>query len=220
MKNAPFLSVVLDAVGKDTGIEPAVQSLLRQTAKDWELLVIIEAVRTDKINTVLESANHDPRVRVLRTSVPWTPSQYMNDAVREAQGQWISFLDAGDSFDPEYLTKVRSRAEAHHGISFISCWFTLAGGSGGKMRVCLPSPSFIRMRMHKENYLPYSGTCFPKVLWLKAGGFFSSDASIPQAQALWLRFFRLGAPLGIIEEPLVSCSRIEPSIEVTGAVRR
>ena len=87
-------------------VEDSVCSVIAQTYKDWELLVVDDASTDDSITIVERYAKKDSRVKLLRNEHPsGNPASPRNVGVRAAQGRYIAFLDSDDVWLPEKLEK-------------------------------------------------------------------------------------------------------------------
>jgi GT2 family glycosyltransferase len=90
----PLVSVVL-VVGDDPTLVPdMVRSVVNQTVRDWELLVVHARTDTDPATDLGLHAD-DPRVRVLRPHVHGDIAA-RNLAMSEATGGYLAWISAGD----------------------------------------------------------------------------------------------------------------------------
>ena len=98
-------SVVVPLHDKEPYVARAIESVLAQTHRDFELIVVDDA-STDRGPEIVRSFD-DPRVRLLRRDVPG-PGGYAarNLGIREARNEWIAFLDADDLWTPGFLEGV------------------------------------------------------------------------------------------------------------------
>lgn len=95
----------MPAYNAEKTIATAVKSVLAQTLKNWELIVIDDG-STDKTATILsEFAKMDGRIRFLQNENNIGVSHTRNRAVELAKGEWIAFLDSDDMWKPEKLQK-------------------------------------------------------------------------------------------------------------------
>ena len=98
-------SVVVPLHDKEPYVARAIESVLAQTHRDFELIVVDDA-STDRGPEIARSFD-DPRIRVLRRDVPG-PGGYAarNLGICEARNEWIAFLDADDLWKPGFLEGV------------------------------------------------------------------------------------------------------------------
>ena len=96
---------------RDYVIGHAIASALAQTHGDLELLVVDDA-STDRTAEVV-SEYRDPRVRYYRQPRNGGVAAARNAALRQARGEFISFLDSDDVWKPHKLSDELSFLERH-----------------------------------------------------------------------------------------------------------
>ncbi len=101
----PIISVVMPVYNKEKYLTECVDSVLRQTFRDMELICVDDG-STDASRELLKGyAEKDPRVRLLCTDHQGAgPAR--NKGMSEARGKYIIFLDSDDIFEPELLEKL------------------------------------------------------------------------------------------------------------------
>lgn len=98
-----MFSVIIPLYNKELYIEKAVESVLEQTFREFELIVIDDG-STDKSRQRLE-AIHDPRLTVISQPNAGV-STTRNRGVEIARYSWIAFLDADDWWHPDFLKEL------------------------------------------------------------------------------------------------------------------
>ena len=83
-------------------LEQAVESVLRQTSDDWELLLIDNA-SVDKTASIIEYYRNDPRVRSFRLEEHANLPSVCNLAIEKAKGDYVMRLDGDDFLDENIL---------------------------------------------------------------------------------------------------------------------
>ena len=106
----PPVSVVIPAYNRAATIGAAIDSVLRQTWTDFEL-VVVDNGSTDG---TLEAARAvtDPRLRVVAAPRNLGAAGARNLGVAEARGTWIAFQDSDDEWMPQKLEKQMARIAA------------------------------------------------------------------------------------------------------------
>lgn len=99
----PAVSVVMPVYDGGRFLDRAVASLLAQTLAEWELLAVDDASTDDSHERLCRLAAADARVRVFRRAVNGGPAAARNDALRQARGELVAYLDCDDEFYPGYL---------------------------------------------------------------------------------------------------------------------
>ena len=88
---SPVVSIVLPTYNRLPLLREAVASVLTQTLKDWELIVVDDG-STDDTVAWLESIG-DARVSVIPEPHTGNRSRLRNLGVARARTQWVAFLD-------------------------------------------------------------------------------------------------------------------------------
>lgn len=85
-------------------IEQTIKSVLAQTYKNWEL-IIVDDCSTDNTDEAVEQFLTDKRIKYLKNEHNLGAAISRNRALREVKGKWIAFLDSDDLWMPEKLEK-------------------------------------------------------------------------------------------------------------------
>ncbi len=97
---SPLVSVLMTAYNREKYIAEAIESILNQRYKNWEL-IIVDDRSTD--NT-LEIARHyerlDPRIKVYQNERNLGDYPNRNQAARYASGKYLKYVDADDMMYP------------------------------------------------------------------------------------------------------------------------
>ncbi|MBR2731802.1 MAG: glycosyltransferase family 2 protein [Clostridia bacterium] len=99
-----LVSIVMPSWNTARFIAESIQSVLDQTYRNWELL-IVDDCSTDQTNDVVRPFLQDARIRYFKNDKNCGAALTRNRALREAQGEWIAFLDSDDLWAPEKLEK-------------------------------------------------------------------------------------------------------------------
>ena len=91
------VSVIMPVHNTERYVAQAIRSVLEQTFRNWELLVIDDC-STDGSAALIESlAERDARIRYLRTKASsGSPAVPRNLGIEHAKGKYIAFLDSDD----------------------------------------------------------------------------------------------------------------------------
>lgn len=104
MEIMPRFSVVIPLYNKENYIENTLKSVVNQTFKDFELLVVND-VSTDNSLEIVEKVK-DPRIKLIQHTVNKGLSASRNTGIKNAQSTYVAFLDADDLWKPNFLEKI------------------------------------------------------------------------------------------------------------------
>lgn len=109
----PAISVIVPTRLRNHLLPRAVNSLLAQTCRDFEILVVDDNppdTRVSRDPSLAALLDH-PKVRVLSHETPRNAAAARNVALRAAGGEWITFLDDDDAYRPGKLEKQLQEAQ-------------------------------------------------------------------------------------------------------------
>lgn len=98
-----LVSIIMPSWNTGRFIAESIQSVINQTYQKWELL-IVDDCSTDNTDAVVTSFT-DERIRYFHNDHNSGAALTRNYALREAQGEWIAFLDSDDLWLPKKLEK-------------------------------------------------------------------------------------------------------------------
>ncbi|WP_298836684.1 glycosyltransferase family 2 protein [uncultured Roseobacter sp.] len=97
----PTASIVVPAFNSETTLAGTLQSLLAQSFRDFEILVVNDG-STDGTLRVAEAFASDPRLRII-TQANRGLAGARNSGIDAARGRYVGFCDADDIWMPEKL---------------------------------------------------------------------------------------------------------------------
>lgn len=102
----PQITVYVPCHNYGAFLKEAIESVFKQSFKDWELLVIDDG-STDDTPSIVKLYEGVPNVRTFRTEGIKLPA-VCNLAIREAKGEYIIRLDGDDVFDENILLVLKT----------------------------------------------------------------------------------------------------------------
>lgn len=104
MQSNPFVSVVMPCYNAEKYIRESIESVIKQTFLNWELIIVNDGSKDNTISIIQEYASIDTRVKYIDSSVPsGSPAEPRNIGIREARGRYIAFLDSDDIWTADKL---------------------------------------------------------------------------------------------------------------------
>ena len=121
-----IVSVVITTLNRPLPLLAAVRSVLAQTLKEFEIIVIIDGPTAATFDEV--RAIGDPRLKIVALPANVGLAEARNAGIRQAQGRYIALLDDDDEWLPKKLELQVAKAQELGGDHvFVPCRFIAAG---------------------------------------------------------------------------------------------
>src|SRR5215510_16423618 len=98
----PTVSVIIPTFNRQT-IGRALSSVLRQSRKDLEVIIVDDASTDNSLDQVCRS--DDRRIKIIAHRVNRGAAAARNTGIRAARGNYIAFLDSDDLWAPNKLER-------------------------------------------------------------------------------------------------------------------
>jgi len=145
-----MISVILPTYNRANLLPRAVQSVLSQTEKDIELIVVDDASTDDTAQVMAALA--DPRVRYLRQSENKGACAARNAGVKAARGEYIAFQDSDDAWHLDKLEKQLAFLKST-GADMVFCAFRRFEGEDAREYRIVPDPAQTGEKVRYEQLL-------------------------------------------------------------------
>lgn len=208
-----MVSVVIPAYNCSSYIGDAIDSVLRQSYQDFEIIVIDDG-STDGTGELVRTRY--PIVRYVKKDNGGASSA-RNEGIRLSKGEYIAFLDSDDIWMPDKLEK---QIAAFGNDSRIGMVFTDNDCFIGDKRL----PSNFDKHKHLmtgdfvRNVFLYSHVATPTVMVKRevfdTVGYFDQGLATAEDDNMWMRI-SLNYPVSLINEILVSCGLSPNSLSRT-----
>jgi len=117
MRNVDLVSVVIPAYNAARYLPETLRSILSQTHRNLEVLVIDDG-STDETAAVV-SALRSERVRYIYQDPSGSPAAPRNRGIREARGTYVSLFDADDIMLPHKIENQVRFLKEHSGLGLV-----------------------------------------------------------------------------------------------------
>lgn len=102
-KSKSKISVIIPTYNRSNRISRAIRSVLAQTFKDFEIIIVDDA-SNDNTEEIVKAFN-DARIKYIRHQKNCGAAASRNTGIKMAKGDFIAFLDDDDEWIPEKLEK-------------------------------------------------------------------------------------------------------------------
>lgn len=103
MKNN-LVSIITPMYNGAKYVGKTIESVLAQTYSNWEMIIVDDGSKDNSADIVVEYTKRDSRIKLLKQENAGSATA-RNNALSNAQGQYICFLDADDLLEPNFFMK-------------------------------------------------------------------------------------------------------------------
>ena len=159
----PLISVVIPTLQRPTLLLRAIDSVLRQTHQETEIIVVVDRPDPDT-DAAVRSVN-DPRLRIVVNPHPLTAAAARNVGADHATGEWIAFLDDDDEWLPNKLERQIAFASGRP-PALVSCL----------SRIVTPTATYAWPQVIYDNSGPIDEYLFDRRSLFKGSGFIQTSS--------------------------------------------
>lgn len=180
----PLVTVGISFHNEERNLREAVESILRQTEKNLEVLLVDDGSTDDSLSVAC-SFSGDPRVRVLADGRRRRLPARLNQIVAEAQGAFVARMDADDISHPDRLARQLRLYAARPSLDAVGTWAALIGSQRQILAVS-ESTAVRTPRAALEHGLLVHASVIGRTEWFRAHPY---DDSLDRAEDrdLWCR---------------------------------
>lgn len=206
----PLFSIIMPCYNMGRYVSSAIESVLLQTYRDWELIAVDDCGPddgTDLIVRGLQKQNPDRKIRWIQLSENVGVSRARNQAVEASNGNFLAFLDPDDLWSSNHLQNCRLAFNCDPAIDLVCSPVRVFQGNEP-----LASASLWPFQRWQQEAFPYSlglynfiqpsGVCMRKTSFNSVGGFsLNPDLLHVEDFDLWIRLASNGCYFKFLDEP-------------------
>jgi len=114
-----MVSIIIPTYNRTDLLPRAIQSVINQTYKDWELIVVDDCSKDKTPEIIKDWERKDQRIKgILLDKNSGGPAHPRNIGIQNSHGEYIAFLDHDDEWLPEKLEKQINFLESHPEYEF------------------------------------------------------------------------------------------------------
>lgn len=132
-ERSPGITVFLPVSGPAPHLAAAVDSVLRQTRGDLELLLVDDGADEEARNRILSSS--EPRIRLVQHEHAIGAAATLAEAIALAHGRYFALMPPDGVAHPERLARQAAFLDAHPEHAAVSAWVDWIDDSGRRRRI-------------------------------------------------------------------------------------
>lgn len=202
------LSVIIPTYNRESLVQAAVDSTLRQSMPPHEVLVCDDGSSDETVARLRQRFADVPQVKILSLPHSGLPAVARNAGIAASRGDWLAFLDSDDVWLPDKTARQHAAVASHPTLGMVCTnAFVQRHGVAPQLYPMLirdvPTGDITVRQLLDDNAVVTSSVIVRRSLLVAAGAF----SARPQLQSvedyeLWLRIGTL-APIYYLSDPLV-----------------
>lgn len=158
----PKVTVLMPAYNAEKYIGTAIESILNQTYKDFEFIIVNDCSTDSTLDIIKKYAKKDKRIKIISNKENQKIAQTLNNGLKEAKGKYVARLDADDWSYPERLEKQVNFMEENPAIVLSSGNMEICDGELNKKNI---SNYPLSDKDIRKVFLQYNPTVSPAMIW-------------------------------------------------------
>jgi len=216
VKKQSLVSVIMPVYNAEHYLAEAVESILSQTYRHFELIAIDDCSADGSLAILKSFAEKDGRVRLLENEQNLGVTPTLNLGLKEARGELIARMDADDISLPDRLEKQVTFLQSHPEIGLVSGDALAIDAEGNSIPedfALTTEPGYIKWLLHFTCPITHPAVMGRKALFDQAGSY---DPEILYAEDydLWQRMSQF-AKLSNLTDVLIKKRAHAQTIGVT-----
>jgi len=190
--NAPKVSVVIPCYNLGRYLDEAVDSVLRQTMQDFEI-IIVNPGSTDELTNALLSGYKKAKTKIIMTG-PKKAGAARNAGIAVSRGRFVCCLDPDDILEPECLERAGTILETRPEVGIVTFWYKIFGEGHGDV-----TPESATLADFLVDNCACTASLFRREAWEKTGGY---DEILPGYEDwdFWISILDRGYRAHILKE--------------------
>jgi len=200
----PEVSVIIPTYNRERLIMRAIQSVLNQSFKNWEMIIVDDGSK-DNTHQIIKSLLTDPRIIYLKLEKNVGMCEARNLGIRKARGKFIAFLDSDDEWLPAKLEKQLDVFAANiesTGLVYTGAFFINIATGERRIRLARKKGNIFDTQL-TENPIGGSSRVMVRKVCFDQVGYFDPDFTSLEDWEMWTRIATKYS-VDVVPEPLIN----------------
>ena len=193
MKKNPLVSVIMPVYNGEKYLEEAIESILNQTFKDFELIIVDDGSVDKTLKIIEKYPKNNASIRLIKNNKNIGRVFSLNKALQEARGLYIARMDADDISLPKRIEKQINFLEKNQDYVIVGSNIEIINDEGKKLgvRIYPQDDENIRKTLLFKSPFAHPVVMFRKKEVVELGGY-SNEYSTVEDYDLWIRILNKG----------------------------
>lgn len=186
-KDEPLISIVMPNYNGSLFVAKAINSVLKQSYKNWELIVVDDSSTDNSPALIQEFVKNDLRIALVFMEKNSGVSSVRNTGIQLAKGKYIALIDNDDTWESDKLERQLRIAE--EGAELVYCSYDLINESDQPIKKAFIVPETASYQSMLTSSVISCSTAFVRADVLKKHPF--SSNYYHEDYVLWMELLKL-----------------------------
>ncbi len=151
-----LVSIITPTFNSSKFITVTINSVLKQTYKNWELILIDDASTDNTSEIISKCTIKDSRIKIIQLKQNGGAAEARNYGIKHAKGKYLAFLDSDDCWLPEKIEKQLQFMKANNIYFSYTDYFRKIENTGSENVFCALKDNIYYKDIIKFNYIACS----------------------------------------------------------------
>lgn len=193
----PEVSIVLPTYNGERFLSQAIESIIKQTYTDWELIIVNDCSTDSTPDIAKEYASKDSRIRIINNDVNKKLPESLNIGFRSARGKYLTWTSDDNLYLPDAIYEMHSYLEENQNSMMVCAKINYIDESGEKTGLSI---SYDPHTIYAHDSV---GACFMYMRQvLDDVGEYDADMFCAEDYDYWLRILKCYGHIDFIDKTL------------------
>ena len=116
-----FISIIIPTYNNEKFISEAIQSVLKQTFKNFELIIVNNGSKDNTLKLIRELANLDKRIKILNLRKNIGMANALNKGINYCKADYVARMDGDDVMYKNRIEEQVKYINKHKNVVVLSC---------------------------------------------------------------------------------------------------
>jgi len=162
------VSIIVATYNSEKYIDDCIRSILSQTYKFWELIIIDDASTDSTLKKISQYKNK--KIIIIKLKKNIGSYKAINFAINLCKGKYIAILDSDDISHPSRLQKQVDLLDSEEKIGLVATWYKIIDAKNKILEsIKMPGNKNFNLKFPCNNFICHSSVMFKKKIAIEFG---------------------------------------------------